>query len=55
MKELRLALIQISPKSNLEENIQKAVKYCKLAKEENADICIFPEMFSNGYNIYDRP
>lgn len=55
MKELRLALVQISPKLNLEENIQKAVKYCKLAKEENADICIFPEMFSNGYNIYNRP
>lgn len=30
--------------------------YCKLrAKEKGADIALFPEMWSNGYNIYDRP
>ena len=29
--------------------------YCKKAKEKGADIVLFPEMWSNGYNIYDRP
>lgn len=27
----------------------------KKAKEKGADIVLFPEMWSNGYNIYDRP
>lgn len=29
--------------------------YCKKAKEKGADIALFPEMWSNGYDIYNRP
>ncbi|MBN1624192.1 MAG: carbon-nitrogen hydrolase family protein, partial [Clostridia bacterium] len=32
-------------------NLQKGIEYCKKAKEQGADIALFPEMWSNGYNI----
>jgi predicted amidohydrolase len=35
----------------LEENLQKGVQHCKKAKEMGADIALFPEMWSVGYNI----
>lgn len=54
MNSLKIALLQISPCKTLEENIAKGIKACKKAKENNADIVLFPEMWSNGYNIYNR-
>lgn len=32
-----------------------ALPACKKAKEQGADIALFPEMFNNGYDIYARP
>ena len=55
MDLLKIALLQIAPANSLEENLKKGVAYCKKAKELDADIALFPEMFSNGYNIYNRP
>ncbi len=55
MKPLKIALLQISPCKTLKENLEKGMEYCKKAKESDADIVLFPEMWSNGYNIYDRP
>ncbi len=55
MKKLKIALLQISPCGSLEENLNKGIEFCKKAKESGADIALFPEMWSNGYNIYDRP
>ena len=55
MKKLNIALLQIAPCSSLEENLNKGVEYCKKAKEQNADIALFPEMWSCGYDIYERP
>ena len=55
MSLLKIALLQISPCGSLKENLDKGVEYCKKAKEMNADIALFPEMWSNGYNIYNRP
>jgi len=55
MNLLKLALLQISPCKTLNENLEKGVEYCKIAKENGADIALFPEMWSNGYNIYGRP
>ncbi len=55
MSMLKVALLQIAPCKTLEENLYKGIEYCKKAKEMGADIALFPEMFSNGYNIYERP
>ena len=53
--KLKIALLQISPCVSLEENKIKGMDACKRAKEMGADIALFPEMYSNGYNIYNRP
>lgn len=55
MSFLKIALLQISPCKTLKENLEKGIKYCEKAKERGADIALFPEMWSNGYNIYNRP
>ncbi len=55
MKSLKIALLQIAPGHTLKENLEKGIKYCKKAKELGADITLFPEMWSNGYNIYHQP
>lgn len=52
---LKIALLQIAPCGSLEENLKKGIEYCKKAGETGADIALFPEMWSNGYNIYNRP
>lgn len=52
---LKIALLQISPCKTLKGNLEKGIRYCKEAKKKGADIALFPEMWSNGYNIYDRP
>lgn len=52
---LKIALLQIAPCKTLEENLEKGIKYCRKVKESGADIALFPEMWSNGYNIYGRP
>lgn len=54
MAIFRVALLQIAPTGNLEENKKKGIRYCKMAKEAGADIALFPEMFSNGYDICER-
>ncbi len=55
MNLLKIALLQITPCSTLNENLEKGIKYCKQAKDLGADIALFPEMWSNGYDIYNRP
>lgn len=55
MKLLKIALLQIAPCGALEENLKKGLDCCRKAKKMGADIALFPEMFSNGYRIYDRP
>lgn len=54
MNLLKIALLQISPGKTLEENLVKGISSCEEAKEKGADIALFPEMWSNGYNIYER-
>ena len=54
MDILKIALLQIAPGKNLKENLEKGIGYCKKAKEKGAEIALFPEMWSNGYNIYNR-
>ena len=55
MKHLNIALLQLSPCGDAESNLKKGIDACKTAKERGADIALFPEMCSNGYNLYDRP
>ncbi|MBO5031817.1 MAG: carbon-nitrogen hydrolase family protein [Lachnospiraceae bacterium] len=55
MCNIKIALLQIAPCKTLQENLEKGIKYCRKARESGADIALFPEMWSNGYHIYDRP
>lgn len=52
---LKIALLQIAPCATLEEALDKGLRRCREAKERGADIALFPEMWSNGYNLCDRP
>lgn len=54
MSKLTIALLQISPCSSLKENLTKGINACLAAKLGGADIALFPQMYSNGYDIYDR-
>lgn len=52
---LNIALLQISPAKSLKENLNKGLNACLAAKLAGADLALFPEMWSNGYNIHNRP
>lgn len=51
MKSLKVALMQLMPEADAEQNLIKGTAYCKKAKQMGADIALFPEMWSTGYNI----
>ncbi|MFA9375989.1 MAG: carbon-nitrogen hydrolase family protein [Lachnotalea sp.] len=51
MKNLKIALLQLMPEKTIEENLKKGLEYCRKAKDVGADIALFPEMWSVGYNI----
>ena len=51
MKPLKIALLQIAPERTIEENRMKGAAFCKKAKAAGADLALFPEMWSNGYQI----
>lgn len=51
MNNLKVALLQIMPEDTLEGNLKKGLECCKKARGMGADIALFPEMWSNGYNI----
>lgn len=55
MSLLKIALLQIAPCASLEKNLNKGIEYCRKSKSAGADIALFPEMWSNGYNIHNRP
>lgn len=54
MNKLKIALLQIAPCGTLQKNLEKGINWCRKAAEKGADIALFPEMWSNGYNIYNR-
>lgn len=51
MKTLSVALLQLIPEKSIEDNLKKGIDACKKAKLMDADIALFPEMWSAGYNI----
>ncbi|MCI9406265.1 MAG: carbon-nitrogen hydrolase family protein [Oscillospiraceae bacterium] len=55
MKQLRVALLQLLPGGSLEENRQKGLEGCRRAKAAGADIALFPEMWSTGYDLPKDP
>ena len=52
---MKIALLQIAAQGTLDSTLDKGILFCRKAKEMGADVALFPEMFSNGYNIYGRP
>lgn len=51
MESLKAALLQLKPAGTIEENLQKGLEACRKAREMGADIALFPEMWSVGYQI----
>lgn len=47
----KVALLQLNRCSNEKDTIEKGIKACKKAKEMNADIAVFPEMWNTGYEL----
>lgn len=54
MKRLKIALLQLTPCGSLDNNLEKGIQSCRQAKKMEADIALFPEMWSCGYDIYSR-
>jgi predicted amidohydrolase len=51
METFNVALLQLIPLNSQKENLEKGLKYCKLAKELGADLALFPEMWNIGYDF----
>ncbi len=49
--KIKIAFIQILPGKSLDENLSIGIKACMEAKEKGADIALFPEMWSDGYDL----
>jgi predicted amidohydrolase len=53
--KIKLALAQISSRrENKKENLRKIEEFTKKAKEEAADLVIFPELSLTGYVVHDQ-
>ena len=48
MDILKIALLQIAPCGSLDDNLEKGMEACRMAKKKGADIALFPEMWSNA-------
>lgn len=55
MNHLNISLLQIAPTGSLEGNLEKGIAACRQAKAMGADIALFPEMWSCGYDICEPP
>ena len=51
MAALTIALLQLLPGEDTEENLALGLDACRRAAELGADIALFPEMWSCGYRI----
>lgn len=49
--KLKIALLQLLPGNSLEEQFRIGKAACEKAKDQDADIALFPEMWSDGYAI----
>ncbi len=55
MSLLNIAFVQLTPERTVQENLKKGLAACRQASRMGADIALFPEMWSIGYRILDRP
>ena len=55
MNSLKIALLQIMSGNNIEENRRIGEEACRKAKLFDADIVLFPEMWSCGYSFPENP
>ncbi len=51
MNSIKTALLQIMPGGSVEDNLRLGIEACERAAQMGADIALFPEMWSCGYNI----
>lgn len=51
MEKLKIALLQLLPTESADDNLKKGINACRKAKSMGADIALFPEMWSSGYDI----
>jgi len=49
MEHLKVALLQLLPTGSEKENLKKGLEACRQAAAMGADIALFPEMWSTGY------
>ena len=49
MSKIIIALLQLTPENSLVENMHIGITACRKAKNMGADIALFPEMWSIGY------
>jgi predicted amidohydrolase len=54
MGTMKIALLQMAACGNDQAaNLTKGEAFCRQAREQGADIALFPEMWNIGYNFYD--
>ena len=55
MQQLTVALLQLLPGKDLEDNLSIGIEACRTAGKMGADIALFPEMWSTGNHIPEDP
>lgn len=55
METIKIALMQLLPTDSRQGNLDKGLAACRQAKRMDADIALFPEMWSNGYRMVENP
>ena len=49
--KVRIALLQLMPEKDLQGQLRKGINACRKARKMGADIALFPEMWSDGYDL----
>lgn len=49
--KFKIALLQLRQSQNTASNLKRGIKHCRVAKQQRADLALFPEMWSNGYHL----
>ena len=53
MAALKIALLQLTPEKTTALAMRSGLAACEEAARDGADIALFPEMWSNGYGVFD--